>query len=177
MLAVAVMKAGKPGRMKRTTEYGPHPDELDYALMELLREDGRRPAIDLARGLQVSEATVRKRLNRLIRGGLLRILAVSNLTAMGYTQEIMLLVRTEPGRTLQVAELLAQHTCVRFLAAGLGPFDLFVNAAFRDQEDLRAFVFDHLHPCPGVQSVQAFQVLAILKRTYDWLAKPVPHKA
>jgi Lrp/AsnC family transcriptional regulator for asnA, asnC and gidA len=172
-----VMRVQKARRTKRTAERRTALDELDRALMDLLREDGRRPAIDLAKELRVSEATVRKRMNRLIKGGLLRILAVSNLTAMGYTQEIMLLVRTEPGRTLEVAEALAQHTCVRFLAVGLGPFDLFVNAVFRGPEDLRAFVFDELHTCAGVQSVQSFQVLSILKRTYDWLAKPAPRDA
>ncbi|MGI8549647.1 MAG: Lrp/AsnC family transcriptional regulator [Dehalococcoidia bacterium] len=158
--------------MKRSDGSVSPPDDLDRALMSLLREDGRRPAIDLAKELQVSEATVRKRMSRLIEQGMLRIVAASNLRTMGFHQEVMFLVRTQPGKTMEVAKALSRLNQVRFVAIGLGAFDLFVNAVFRGEEDLCDFVLNETGACPGINGIETFQVLSILKRTFDWLATP-----
>jgi DNA-binding Lrp family transcriptional regulator len=50
---------------------GPNLDELDRRLIELLRADGRMPAVTLARRLGVARGTVQNRIDRLLQSGVL----------------------------------------------------------------------------------------------------------
>ena len=52
-------------------------DELDYAIINLLREDGRLPYRAIARELGLTEATVRSRVKRLEESGSMRVVAVT----------------------------------------------------------------------------------------------------
>ena len=49
-------------------------DETDWAIIGLLRENGRLPNTEIAKGLKISEAAVRKRLKRLIDEEIIRVL-------------------------------------------------------------------------------------------------------
>src|SRR5690606_14164839 len=51
-------------------------DDLDKSIIVALEVDGRRPYRDIARDLDVAEATVRSRVNRLSESGLIKITAV-----------------------------------------------------------------------------------------------------
>lgn len=46
-------------------------DDLDYRLLALLRADSRRSVASLAAGLEVSRSTIRARLERLLRSGII----------------------------------------------------------------------------------------------------------
>ncbi len=59
-------------------------DGLDRQIVELLRANGRRSNVEIARTLGVSEGTVRKRVDRLIAEGGLAIRALANPAAAGY---------------------------------------------------------------------------------------------
>src|SRR3954469_5099875 len=59
-------------------------DELDRRLIELLQDDGRRPISDLARTLDTSSKTVRKRVERLTERNIIQITAVTTPEALGY---------------------------------------------------------------------------------------------
>jgi Lrp/AsnC family transcriptional regulator, regulator for asnA, asnC and gidA len=143
-------------------------DELDHRIMAALRQDGRMPALELARLLNAPEATVRKRLKRLLDQGLLRIVAVSSARALGYTREVHFTIRTEPGRSLEVARRLAEADAVRFVAFGVGAFDLVVNVIVRDDAELFEFVTRRL-AIDGIVSHQSTDLMAVFKRSFDWL--------
>jgi Lrp/AsnC family transcriptional regulator for asnA, asnC and gidA len=53
-------------------------DSIDASIIELLQRDGRLSNTDIARELDVSEATVRGRIKRLIDDEVIQIVAVSN---------------------------------------------------------------------------------------------------
>ena len=59
-------------------------DRLDHDLMVELQKDGRQSYTHLADLLNVSEATVRNRFNRLLSHGIIKIKAAPNLQALGY---------------------------------------------------------------------------------------------
>jgi len=52
--------------------------ELDKRVIEHLQRDGRRPFTQIAADLNVSEATVRARTNRLIEHGILQVVGVTD---------------------------------------------------------------------------------------------------
>ena len=59
-------------------------DQLDRRIINLLQMDGRASNAALARELEVSEGTIRRRVRRLIQEGLIRITAVPNIEKPGY---------------------------------------------------------------------------------------------
>ena len=60
-------------------------DELDRSIIEILQKDGRGSNARIARAVGVSEGTVRRRLRRITKDGVVKIIAVPNLDKMGYS--------------------------------------------------------------------------------------------
>ena len=62
-------------------------DSLDRAIVDLLMQDGRLPCAEIARqvGGGLTERTVRYRLGRLIKDGVVRVSAVVNPQAIGFS--------------------------------------------------------------------------------------------
>ena len=50
-------------------------DDLDRQLIERLQDDGRRSVVDLARDLATTTKTVRRRMERLLEGGVIQVTA------------------------------------------------------------------------------------------------------
>ena len=48
-------------------------DELDSKIIHLLKQDGRMPNTDIAKKLKISEATIRKRLRKLIGHDIIKV--------------------------------------------------------------------------------------------------------
>ena len=59
-------------------------DAVDCKMIRLLQKDGRIPNTEIAKKMGISEATVRTRLNRLIKEELIQIVAVSNPLKLGF---------------------------------------------------------------------------------------------
>ena len=59
-------------------------DLIDSKMIHLLQKDGRVANTEIAKRLEISEATVRSRLKRLIEEGFIQIVAVSNPFKLGF---------------------------------------------------------------------------------------------
>ena len=60
-------------------------DDVDREIIRLLQKDGRLTNTEIAKELNVTEGTIRKRLNRLVTERIIIIAAVLNLPFMGYS--------------------------------------------------------------------------------------------
>lgn len=143
-------------------------DETDIKMMAALRENGRLPVLELARIVGTPESTARKRLNRLLRHGLVRIIGIVSTRALGYQREVQFAIKVAPGQTIHVAKQLAESESVRFVAIGLGAFDVVVNAVFRTDTELFTYINSSL-AIDGIVSYQTMELMAVLKRRFDWL--------
>src|ERR687886_2051706 len=74
------------------------PDELDRQIIRLLRADGRRSNREIARRLDVPEATIRYRVRRLVESGILKITASVDPEHLGYALTAVISVQVEPER-------------------------------------------------------------------------------
>ena len=147
-------------------------DRTDLAIIEQLRDDGRRSNVDLAASIGVTEATVRRRLQRLMDDDLVQIMAVTNPRKLGYTIDAAVQVRAQGSRVLEIAEQLAGMAEVRMVACTTGPFDIEAVGMFRSQEELFAFVTERVATIPGVESTSTVLYLKVVKRTTDRGAMP-----
>lgn len=142
------------------------PDDLDLAILELLRSDGRKPYTEIAQLLQVSEGTVRNRVARLVEKGVMQIVGLIDPVRMGYDTPAMIGVTIHNADIDEVARKIASFPEVSYLIMVSGGFDLMVEVICRDREDFTTFINQKLRKIPGVAQTQSFFILRTVKMAY-----------
>ena len=142
------------------------PDELDLAILELLRSDGRKPYTEIAQMLSVSEGTVRNRVARLVERGVMQVVGLIDPVRMGYDAPAMVGVNIQNADIDEVARQIAQFTEVSYLIMVSGGFDLMVEVICRDREHFTYFLNQKLRKIPGVAQTQSFFILKTVKMAY-----------
>jgi len=143
-------------------------DDTDIAIVRLLQEHGRTSNAQIARDLGVSEATVRKRIDRLFQDEVIKVTAVLNPRKLGYTSDVLIGIRVAPGRLLEVGRVLAALDQVVYLGYVTGSYDILTEMLFRDDEELFHFLEQEMPSIDGVVSTETSHVLRTGKINYDW---------
>lgn len=144
------------------------PDDLDRQIIRLLRADGRRSNREIARRLNVPEATVRYRVRRLIESGVLKITASVDPSHLGYSLTAVISVQIEPERISQAADVIAGMPEVMWSAITAGAHDIMLMASFRNQEEMFEFLTDRLARIPGTLRTETSVALRVLKKQHEW---------
>lgn len=144
------------------------PDALDRQIISLLQADGRCSNREIARQLDVPEATIRYRVRRLTDSGLLRITALVAPEHLGYQLTVVITVQAEAQRVNEVAEALSQMAEVMWLVITSGEKDIVLTASFQSQDQLFAFLTDHLAMVPGIIRSETAIGLRVVKRDSQW---------
>ena len=146
------------------------PDQIDWKIITLLNEDGRMPSAEIARRLgNVSSRTVNNRIGALTDQGFIDIRAVVNPEAVGYGVLADVYVEVEPGRVLEVAELVAEFPQATYVACATGDSDVSISLRVRTIEELFQFVDQKLGKIPGVRRTQSYVLPIKLKDLDTWL--------
>lgn len=143
-------------------------DEFDLAIIRLLQEDGRRPVTDLARQLGLPEATVRRRLDRLLRDDVIRIVAVADGAKLGLPIHVLLGIQVDLTRAEEIGDALARLEEVRWVGVTTGPQDFMLEAFFHSAAHFQEFLVKRLPRIPGVLRTQTSTVLSLVKNAYRW---------
>jgi Lrp/AsnC family transcriptional regulator for asnA, asnC and gidA len=143
-------------------------DDLDRTIIGLLRRDGRRPFADIARRAGVAEGTVASRVDRLVRGGAMHVIAQVDWPSAGFPVHVNVGVKVTRGRVVQVGERLAAHDNVSFVGYTTGDFDLLVEAFLPDDASLLQFIDSDVGAIPAVDSVETWHVLRVTKSNHEW---------
>ncbi len=151
-------------------------DQLDRKIIRLLQYDGRMPFTQIAEKVDVTEGTVRRRVNQLIDSGIMQIVGVVEPQYLGWGAAAMVGVSVEVGKTDSVADRIARLPEVSYLFMASGEFDLFVEVYCRNRENFVSFLSDQLHQIPGVQHTRTFMILKMYKLSYRWGEATVPEQ-
>lgn len=143
-------------------------DDLDREIVLLLQENGRISNAAIARTLRVTETTVRKRIERLISEGFIRITAVIDPRKTPYQVTAVIWMRLERKRSLEVARRIAEFPNVLYVGHTTGPYDLLVEAVFESDDALFAFLTSKLTSSLGVLQSETYHVVHTVKINYDW---------
>jgi Lrp/AsnC family transcriptional regulator for asnA, asnC and gidA len=141
-------------------------DEIDRAVIEALRKDGRAAFAQIAAGLNVSPGMIRLRYNRLVEQGYLRIAAISNPLRMGFKSMAMIGLRVDGSKLLEVADKVSKLDEVIYLVVTSGRFDIFAEVVCRDHDHLLDFISAKLSTIEGVRDSESFMHLKIVKEIY-----------
>nr|WP_319492021.1 Lrp/AsnC family transcriptional regulator [uncultured Desulfobacter sp.] len=144
-------------------------DRIDREIIKLLQNDGRISNTDMAKAIDVSEATVRTRLSRLIDDEIIQIVAVSNPLRLGFNVVGHLRIHVDIGRIDPVAQQLKQIPALWFIVKTSGA-STGIDAEFNVESmaDLNDLVLNQVGTVPGVTSVETTLTLDFVKRRYNW---------
>jgi len=151
-------------------------DKTDIAIIGHLQVDGRRPYTTIARDLGISEASVRQRVARLLRGKVIQIVAVSSPLDLGLIWAQVHL-RVEGDRLEAVAEAVAELRQVDYVSICAGSFDVIVGIVAHDREELMDVLVNHIRKVPGVQHAELLLHLKVLKDNYEWSPGEGPERS
>ncbi len=143
-------------------------DEIDLGIIAQLQYDGRKPYTQIAEELGVTEATVRRRVNEMIRAGILQVVGIVEPFQLGIQAPAIIGVSVQPALLNQAAEQIAEFDEVSYLLMTSGGFDLLVEVMCRDMDDLARFISERLGQVPGVQRTETFLILHTYKLSYRW---------
>jgi Lrp/AsnC family transcriptional regulator for asnA, asnC and gidA len=144
-------------------------DAVDRCIILLLQLNGRRSNVDIARAIGVAEATVRKRIDRLLSEGVIRIVAMPTLDKVGMEIETITMLKIDLQQVDQISETLAAMKEVRAVKYTTGEADIVVEAVFSSDEDLLRFLTHRLASIPGIRGTATSHVLKTIKQTSDWI--------
>ncbi|SHF79719.1 Lrp/AsnC family transcriptional regulator [Streptoalloteichus hindustanus] len=166
----AGLHALDPAQVERLTppesppENPPTLTESDHALLATLAKDGRTSHADLATATGWSESTVRRRLDLLRRAGVLSFPLDIAPPALGYHAEARLWMSVRPAALVPVAQTLAQHPEVSFVAATTGPTNLVASIVCRDTRDLYRCLTQRVGTLKAVTTLESAPVMRTVKR-------------
>ena len=116
-------------------------DELDFAIVSCLQQDGRMSFTDMADQLKVSVGTIRTRMNKLIEDGTINIIGRVDPDKVGFRAYAHIAVFVRPATLKEkVAQKISKLPEVSFLAMTSGDYDLEVDVMCRDNDHLVSFV-------------------------------------
>ncbi|GJQ36672.1 MAG: Lrp/AsnC family transcriptional regulator [Anaerolineales bacterium] len=155
-------------------------DKIDIKIVNLLLEDGRMSASEMARRMgDISERAIRYRVDKMIEEGVIQISAVVNPEALGYNIKADVWLEVEADTVLDVARKMTSFENVTYVACGIGQNDISIQVVAKDTSEIYHFVTEVVRKVPGVRKTTTSIVPIILKDVYQWrvperIAKELP---
>lgn len=144
-------------------------DNTDCSIVNLLMDDGRMSASEIARRIgDISERAVRYRIRQLLNHKVIRISAIPNPKALGYSVVADVFIEVETSAIQAVAKMLSGYEFVSYVACSIGERDISVQVVARDADEVYSFSTDVIGKLPGVRKTTTSIVPITLKDVYEW---------
>jgi len=144
-------------------------DKTDIKIVNILLEDGRMPASEIARRIgDISERAVRYRIERMVDAGIIQVSAVAKPQAFGLTTIADVWMEVESDRIMEVAKKMANFDNVSYVACGIGESDVSIQIVAKDTAEIYQFITEVVRKVPGVRKTTTSIVPLVIKDVYQW---------
>ena len=144
-------------------------DNSDKKIINLLMENGRMPASEIARRIGgISERVVRYRIEQIVKEGYIQISAITNPKSLGYIVTADVFLEVESGEINNVAITASEYECVSYVACSIGERDISIQVVGHDTDEVYHFVTNVIGKIPGVRKTTTSIVPLIIKDVYQW---------
>ena len=143
-------------------------DVLDARIISILQSDGRISNTEIAKMLDVSEATVRGRVKRLIDDDIIQIVAVSNPLKLGFEITGDLYISVDMTKMKNVLNAISKFKELWYIVVTTGKSNLNAEFVVKNLEDLHDLVYNRISHIDGVQQVETSIIMKYVKRRYDF---------
>jgi Lrp/AsnC family transcriptional regulator for asnA, asnC and gidA len=116
-------------------------DEMDRKIIRMLEEDGRKPFMEIAEKLGVSESTVRKRVLALQKEGVIKKFTVKfDPKTLGINTIAIAGLEVEPSKLLEIAQKLCDFSETKTVATSTGDHMIMTEIWAKDGKELAKFL-------------------------------------
>jgi len=143
-------------------------DGIDCEIIRLLQKDGRIANTEIAKKTGISEATVRSRLDRLVKEHYIQIVAVSNPMKLGFKIVGNIRIYVEIKKMDQIIKKLQKLKPLWFIVQSTGGTGIETEFVVRDMDELNELIFENINRIDGVIRTETSLFLKYIKRQYDW---------
>jgi Lrp/AsnC family transcriptional regulator for asnA, asnC and gidA len=147
-------------------------DTVDRRIISILQQDGRTSNVEIARRVGISEATVRKRLERLISEHVIQVTAVPDANKVGLPTVTFITLDVDLAQLDRIADELARLPQVRAIYYTSGDTDLILEAWFPSGDELLHFLTRRLAAISGINKAATSHVLRTIKDGSSWILPP-----
>jgi Lrp/AsnC family transcriptional regulator for asnA, asnC and gidA len=149
------------------TGRAPNLDDNAKRIIELLQADGRMSYSAIAKAVGLSEAAVRHRVQKLIEGGVVQIVAVTDAMQMGFARQAMVGIKVT-GDVQEVAAKLGAMDELDYIVITTGRFDILAELVATSDDELLDIISRRVSTIEGVVSTETFVYMRLVKQTYAW---------
>ena len=142
-------------------------DALSKKIIEQLQEDGRRAYATIGKAVGLSEAAVRQRVQKLIDGNIMQIVAVTDPLQTGFDREAMIGINIDGADVDAVADELSAISDVDYVVITAGSFDIICEVLAVDDEHMLE-VLSRVRGIKGIRKTETFMYLKLKKQIYNW---------
>jgi len=142
-------------------------DDVDRAIVEQLRQNGRATNQQISAKLGLTAATVSSRIRRMEEADKLRVVAVSDFSAHGYNVLMEMAIEVDGRPASEVAEELAQFPEVFAAHLITGRYDIDILVALKDFSELPELLMDRFAKIKGIRSMTPAVALDVIKYKFD----------
>ena len=142
-------------------------DEIDLKIIAALDEDVRTPYRALAKKLKVDQVTIRRRIDKLIESGVLRLGALLDYSKLGSSINVLFAFDVSPQNSEAVLQQLSELPQISWVSSVTGRFDLIALGRFCSHEEIAGFLYNELKSIKGIIHSETFVFLRRQKSFYS----------
>ena len=160
----------------------PRFSEADVRIIDILQHDARASITSIAEALHMPVSSVRHRVQRLVKEGILEFAAMTNPLRLGYQIWVVIEIQAEIAKIESIAQRLGKAPEVYLVGITTGRYDIHVGAVFRTSDEFLEFITRRLSRIPGITRISSSQILRVVKRSMSYVfpradaRKPKPRK-
>lgn len=128
-------------------------DAVDLNIIKYLSQDGRTSFADIEKGVKLSSVAVKNRVDRLLRGGILRVRGELNINRF-YTISAGIQIEATPKTAQSLIEKFQKRPEVYHIAKRLGRYNLTIGILAQDIEGIEDFVDKEIRMLQGVRQAE-----------------------
>jgi len=143
-------------------------DQIDYKMIRLLQKDGRISNTEIAKKVEISEATVRSRLKRLIKEKFIQIVAVSDPLMLGFGIVGNIRIHVNIRKMESIIRELKKIKALWFIVQSTGGTGIESEFVVKSLNELNDLIFEKINKIDGIAKTETSLYLKFIKRQYDW---------
>ncbi|MFC1946021.1 Lrp/AsnC family transcriptional regulator [Chloroflexota bacterium] len=147
-------------------------DDLDKQIVAILGQDARLSSGKIAKQLKVSAATVRRRTQRMLDNGLLRITGVVDMAKFGYGLAAVIALDVNYNKIELALDKLKKQPEIRWVSTTSGRYDIMALARFASAEELSSFLKGVCGSIEGVRNGETFVCLELGGHYFPFTSVP-----
>jgi Lrp/AsnC family transcriptional regulator for asnA, asnC and gidA len=142
-------------------------DSTDFKIIGLLQKDGRMPSSEIAKITNVSEATVRYRLKKLIDGGFIQVVAAGNPIKLGFGIAANIGLYTESPQIDKIVTELKKLKHLSYIAQMTGERAIELETFVESIDELHQLLLQ-IENIEGIKRIETSFIRRIIRERFDW---------